>query len=57
MHELQNELERLDGWRFNSLVESVLSHLNLAADTLIDSLPVAGKKRVALARCCGPNPI
>ena len=56
MHELQNELERLDGWRFNSLVESVLSHLNLAADTPIDSLSGGWKKRVALARALVAEP-
>lgn len=56
MHELQNELERLDGWRFNSLVESVLSHLALEADTPVDSLSGGWKKRVALARALVAEP-
>jgi ATP-binding cassette subfamily F protein uup len=56
MHEVQTQLERLDGWRFNSLVESVLSHLNLAADTPVDSLSGGWKKRVALARALVAEP-
>lgn len=56
MHDVQIQLERMDGWRFNSLVESVLSHLNLAADTPVDSLSGGWKKRVALARALVAEP-
>ncbi|WP_137939370.1 ATP-binding cassette domain-containing protein [Chitinivorax sp. B] len=56
MQILQTELEARDGWRFNSLVESTLSTLGLAADKAVDELSGGWKKRVALARALVAEP-
>lgn len=55
--ELQHELEARDGWRLDSLIASILSHLSLPADTRIRELSGGWKKRVALARAlvCEPQ--
>lgn len=50
MQELQTALDAGDGWRVNSRVETVLSRLQLPADTKIDTLSGGLRKRVALAR-------
>ncbi|WP_035054204.1 ATP-binding cassette domain-containing protein [Andreprevotia chitinilytica] len=48
--ELQHELEIRDGWRFDALIATTLSHLGLPAETRIAELSGGWKKRVALAR-------
>lgn len=50
MQELQTALDAEDGWRVNSRVETVLSRLQLPADTKIGTLSGGLRKRVALAR-------
>ena len=50
------ELESRDGWRFQSLVETVLSHLDLPAETLVSDLSGGWQKRVALAQALVMQP-
>ncbi|WP_018151647.1 ATP-binding cassette domain-containing protein [Leeia oryzae] len=56
MQRLQMELENQDGWRFNSLVDTMISHLGLEADKPVDALSGGWKKRVALARALVSEP-
>jgi ATP-binding cassette subfamily F protein uup len=54
--DLQHELEAQDGWRLDSLIASIMSHLDLPADTKIGALSGGWKKRVALARALVSEP-
>ena len=54
--DLQQELEAQDGWRLDSLIASIMSHLDLPADTKIGALSGGWKKRVALARALVSEP-
>lgn len=47
---LQNEIEALDGWRWEQRVQETLSRLSLRPQTRIASLSGGVRKRVALAR-------
>jgi ABC transport system ATP-binding/permease protein len=53
---LQHELEERDGWRIEQRVEAVLSHLNLPADVLVDTLSGGWRRRVLLARALAADP-
>jgi ATP-binding cassette subfamily F protein uup len=53
---LQHELEERDGWRIEQRVEAVLSHLNLPADALVDTLSGGWRRRVLLARALAADP-
>ncbi|MFC7421587.1 ATP-binding cassette domain-containing protein [Iodobacter arcticus] len=54
--DLQHELESQDGWRLDSLIASIMSHLDLPAETKIGALSGGWKKRVALARALVSEP-
>jgi ABC transport system ATP-binding/permease protein len=54
--DLQHELEAQDGWRLDSLIASIMSHLDLPAETKIGALSGGWKKRVALARALVSEP-
>ncbi len=56
LQHLQSELEARDGWRFNSLVETTLSHLGLDAERRMSELSGGWVKRVALARALVSEP-
>jgi ATP-binding cassette subfamily F protein uup len=56
METLQHELEARDGWQFDALIATTLSHLDLKPDTLIRELSGGWKKRVALARALAAKP-
>ncbi|WP_028534270.1 ATP-binding cassette domain-containing protein [Paludibacterium yongneupense] len=53
---IQHELEARDGWQFDALIQTTLSHLDLPADQRIDALSGGWKKRVALARALASKP-
>jgi ATP-binding cassette subfamily F protein uup len=53
---LQHELEERDGWRLEQRVEQVLSHLDLPADTVVDTLSGGWRRRVLLARALVSEP-
>ncbi len=53
---IQHELEARDGWQFDNLIASTLSHLDLPPDSLISDLSGGWKKRVALARALAAKP-
>ncbi|TJZ74287.1 ribosomal protection-like ABC-F family protein [Chitiniphilus eburneus] len=56
LNELQHALEARDGWQFDALIATTLSHLDLAPDLLVDELSGGWKKRVALARALVAQP-
>ncbi|UDM17665.1 ATP-binding cassette domain-containing protein [Vogesella sp. XCS3] len=56
MTDIQHALEAHDGWQFDALISTTLSHLGLNADTLVSELSGGWKKRVALARALASRP-
>lgn len=56
MTDIQHQLEARDGWQFDALISSTLTHLQLDADTLVSDLSGGWKKRVALARALVARP-
>jgi ATP-binding cassette subfamily F protein uup len=56
MQHIQQELEAQNGWQFDALISSTLSHLNLNPDLKIAELSGGWKKRVALARALAAKP-
>jgi ATP-binding cassette subfamily F protein uup len=48
--DLQHQLERLDGWRIEQRVETVLARLQLPAESRVDTLSGGWRRRVLLAR-------
>ena len=53
---LQHELEERDGWSLEQRVELVLSHLDLQADALVNTLSGGWRRRVLLARALVAQP-
>ncbi len=53
---LHHELDERDGWRVEQRVELVLSHLDLPADAIVDTLSGGWKRRVLLARALVTEP-
>ena len=53
---LQHELEERDGWRLEQRVESVLAHLDLPAETIVDTLSGGWRRRVLLGRALVADP-
>ena len=56
MHDLQVELEALDGWQVQARVDTTLSRLSLPEDSKISELSGGLRKRVALARALVMEP-
>ncbi|NDV12216.1 ATP-binding cassette domain-containing protein [Crenobacter caeni] len=54
--EIQHAIEAQDGWAFDALISTALTHLGLDADVSVDSLSGGWKKRVALARALAARP-
>ena len=57
MEQLQHELEARDGWRWQQRVETVISRLQLPADTPLTELSGGWRRRVLLGRAlvCEPD--
>lgn len=57
LERVQQQLETVDGWKFENDIKSVLSRLELEADQLLVSLSGGWKRRAALARAlvCQPE--
>jgi ATP-binding cassette subfamily F protein uup len=53
---IQHRLEALDGWRLEQRVETVLSRLELPADSLVETLSGGWQRRVELARALIQEP-
>lgn len=53
---VQQQLEARNGWQFDALIASTLSHLDLSPDVRIRELSGGWKKRVALARALAAKP-
>jgi len=53
---LQDKIEALDGWHLDQLIESTLSKMELAPDTLVQDLSGGMKRRVILARALVDKP-
>jgi len=56
LERLQDELESKDGWALTQRVESIISRLNLPAETPMKSLSGGWRRRVALARALVSEP-
>ncbi|MXR37200.1 ATP-binding cassette domain-containing protein [Craterilacuibacter sinensis] len=56
MTHIQHEIELRDGWAFDALIATTLSHLELKPDVKISALSGGWKKRVALARALAAKP-
>lgn len=56
LERLQHELESKDGWALTQRVESIISRLNLPAETQMKSLSGGWRRRVALARALVSEP-
>ena len=56
LNQLQTQLESQDGWQFDALIHTTLSHLDLPEDTPIAGLSGGQKKRVALAQALVAKP-
>lgn len=56
LSQLQDQLEALDGWHFDQLIESMLSRMDLEPNVLIQDLSGGMKRRVILARALVDNP-
>ncbi|MGL6071353.1 ATP-binding cassette domain-containing protein [Craterilacuibacter sp.] len=56
MTHIQHEIETRDGWQFDALIATTLSHLELKPDVKISALSGGWKKRVALARALAARP-
>ncbi|MFO7603222.1 MAG: ATP-binding cassette domain-containing protein [Gammaproteobacteria bacterium] len=54
--DLQQKIELVDGWNLNQKVESVLSRLELAPDTLLSSCSGGMRRRVMLAQALVSEP-
>lgn len=50
MSELQQHIDRVDGWRSQQRIERVITELNLPADSPMSSLSGGWRRRVALAQ-------
>ncbi|MDG4598215.1 MAG: ATP-binding cassette domain-containing protein [Candidatus Contendobacter sp.] len=56
MEQLQHELEARDGWRWQQRVETVISRLQLPADTSLAELSGGWRRRVLLGRALVRDP-
>jgi len=56
MQALQHELEAHNGWQAQARIETVLSRLELSANTAVNTLSGGWRKRVALARALVAEP-
>ena len=56
LHQLQQEIERQDGWSLQQKVDEILSRLELPADKFMRELSGGWRRRVALAKALVMNP-